>query len=218
MSVIAFTSGFLLRMLVVLVPLNLAMITCGYFIGWRRLAVENGVIENTQLVVLAISLAVGAFAAFKSSHLLRLAMAAWCALMLLLLQREFDFTLLGEDSWLFALRSSHVRLIYWIPILAILAIWASRHFREILRAIASLRWRHLWPTILIVVLGVASQLMENAQQAYRRYFKLFYVGEELMELNVYCIMAMVVIAIAARILRPGSPEIADGRNRLLASA
>lgn len=205
-------------MLAVLVPMNLAMIASGYLLGWRRIAVENGLIENAQLVVLVVALVAGAVAAFKSAHLLRLAMAGWCALMLLLLQREFDFTLLGEESWLYALHGTNARLIYWAPILTALFVWATRYPRDIVRAVAALRWRHLWPTLAIVVMGVTSQWMETAQRAYRKYFEVFYVAEELLELNVYCIMAMVAIAIAVRVLRPGSPAIADGRNRLLPSA
>lgn len=216
MSILAFSSGFLLRLLTVLVPLNLAMIAAGFLLGWERASLENGVIENTQLAVLAASLAAGLIAACKSAHLLRMVMAGWVALMLLLIQREFDFSLLGRDSWLYMLRDMDIRLTYWVPIVAFLIVWALRFVPQIAGAVTALRWRHLWPALLTGVLVVISTKMEDAAKSgvYGAYWDLLVFGEELFELNAYCVIASMAIAIVARLRRPAPDGQIEARNHL----
>lgn len=216
MSILAFSSGFLLRLLMVLVPLNLAMVAAGLVLGWERTSLENGLIENTQLAVLAASLVAGVIAARDSAHLLRMIMAGWAALMLLLIQREFDFSALGRDSWLYTLRSMDVRLAYWVPILALLIVWALRFVPQIARAATALRWRHLWPALLAGVLVVISMKMEDAIKSgsYGPHADFLVFGEELFELNAYCVIAGVAIAVAARLRWPVPPRQAEARNDL----
>lgn len=220
MSIFAFSSTFLLRLLMVMVPLSIVMIAAGLVLGWERASVENGVVENTQLVVLAVSLVAGVVAARNSAHLLRMVMAGWVALMVLLIQREIDFSMLGRESWLYTLRDWDIRLSYWVPIMAFLTVWALRFVPEIARAALALRWRHLWPMLLAGVLILISVQMENAIKSggYREYWDLLTFGEELFELNTYCVIAGIAIAIVARLRRPVSPEQAEARNRLSPSA
>lgn len=216
MSILAFSSRFLLRILVILAPLNLVMIAGGLMLGWERASMENGLIENTQLAVLAISMVAGVIAARASADLLRMVMAGWVALMLLLIQREFDFSMLGHDSWLYTLRSMDVRLSYWAPIAALLIVWALRFVPQIARAVAALRWRHLWPALLTGVLVFISMKMEDAVKTGQHGGRadLLVFGEELFELNAYCVIASVAIAIAARLRRPVSHSQAEARNHL----
>lgn len=216
MSVIAFSKQFFLRLLVLLIPVNLAALAAAALLGWQRSSIENGAIENAQLALLIISLIAGVLASKWSGQLLRVAMAGWVALMLLMIQREVDFSTLGTESWLYTLRDMTLRLALWLPVVAGLLVWAFPYRNLLLERIMALRWRHLWPTLLVGVLMLASELLEQLIKTgdFREQRQFLGFLEELTELNGYCVVAAMAVTIAARARRPASPEQVAARNTL----
>ena len=216
MSVIEFSGRFFVRVLVLM-----ALSTAGAFVGaamlgWIPASTENGIVENYQLLLLAVSLMAGTLAAIWSRHLLRVAMAGWTVLSLLLIQREIDFSMLGRESWLHAISDLSLRLAFWLPVFALVLICALPYWRFVLRSVAALRWVHLWPTVLTGALMVASELAEQMLKAgiFHSHYRMLNFMEEVLEMNGYCVIAATAVAIAARTRRPASAEAVAARNRL----
>lgn len=216
MSVIAFSKQFFLRLLILLGLINLAAFAAAALLGWQRSSVENGALENVQLVMLVVSLAAGAFAAIRSAGLLRLVMASWVAVMLLMIQREVDFSTFGTESWLFALHSMKLRLALWLPIVTALLVWAFPYRDFVPSRAAAIRWRHLWPVLLVGVLMLGSELAEQLIKTgdFREQRDVLGFLEELTELNGYCVVVAMAVAIAARVRRPATPAQVAARNDL----
>lgn len=216
MSILMFSGPFFRRLLLLLAALNVVGFAGAAAFGWLRASLENGVVENMQLLILIVSMVAGIVAACRSGGFLRAVFACWAAVMLLMVQREFDFTVLGTDSLLYRLRGTDVRLAFWIPVLVLLAVWILRYRRELLRSLPAVRWPHVWPILMIGVLMLCSNLAENATKsgaaAGMSSFLVFM--EELLELNAYGVIAAMGLAFAARAGRPATPEEIEARNRL----
>lgn len=216
MSILMFSGLFFKRLLLLLAVLNVIGFAGAAVLGWERASLENGVVENMQLLMLLVSMVAGIVAACRSAGFLRAVFACWAAIMLLMIQREFDFAVLGVDSTLYQLRSTNVRLAFWLPVLAILLIWNLRYWRDLLRCLPALRWAHLWPIALIGALMLCSNLAEQVTKAGAAAgmtsFLVFM--EELLELNGYGVIAAMGLSFAARLGRPATPEEIEARNRL----
>ena len=91
---IYFSTQFFFRLLLLMGLATLGAFISAGFLGWGRAAVENGVVENTQMVLIGISMVAAILASFCSSQLLRVSMAGWAAITLLMIQREIDFRVL----------------------------------------------------------------------------------------------------------------------------
>lgn len=185
-------------------------------LGWEPASRENGVIENAQIALLAVSLVCSLLAAFWSSHLLRVAMCCWAAVMLLMIQREFDFAILDPDGWLYMLRTDAFRIAFWLPLVTGLAVWAFAYRRFVARTVKALRLRHLWPILTLAMLILASEVTEwliSAGFAKGRTY-MFVFAEELFELNGYLVITALALAIALQLRMPGTAEEIAARHRL----
>lgn len=215
MSIISFSRHFFFRLLILMALANLAALIGSLTLGWKRAAIENGFIENMQMTLIVISLAAAIHASIRSSGLLRVAMAGWAAISLLMIQREVDFRTFGEEHWLFALHDTRLRLAFWLPVAALLLISALRHRGDALRALKAVRWRHAWPVAMIGAIILGSELMEQMLKArLLTNYEVAVFFEELFELNAYCVIAATAVAIAMRVRQPGSPDEIAARNRL----
>jgi hypothetical protein len=214
LSFFAFKGPFARLLLLVLAALNVMGFATAAVVGWAAASIENGPIEDVQLFVLFASFLAGIFGALRSRRLLRAVMWCWTALMLLMLQREFDFTAWGTDSWIYQLRSMSVRLSFWIPVVLILAALLGRHTQDLLRAIRAVRLVHVWPVVLVAVIMVASNASEHIAKTPSEWTNIFVFLEEQLELNAYGVIASMGLAFASRLRATVPPAVADARNRL----
>lgn len=212
---IYFSRQFFFRLLILMGLANLAAFAAAAVLGWGRAAVENGFIENIQMVLIIVSMVAAILASIWSSELLRVSMAGWAAINLLMIQREIDFRTFGEEHWLFTLHDATLRFAFWIPLAAVLIVWAARYWRLALRSVMAVRWHHVWPAVLIAFIMLGSELTEQALKArWLTNYEVAVFFEELFELNAYCVIAAAAVAIAVRVRRPGTPEAIAARNRL----
>lgn len=215
MSIITFSRQFFFRLLILMALVNLAALAAGLSLGWKRAAIENGFIENIQMMLILVSMAAALFASIRSAGLLRVAMAGWAAANLLMIQRETDFRAFGEEHWLFAVHDMRLRLAFWLPLVALLLLWGLRHRSDALRTLRALRWRHLWPFAMTGAIILGSELTEQVLKArWVTNYEVAVFFEELIEVNAYCVMAAAAVTIAARVRRPGTPQEIAARNRL----
>jgi hypothetical protein len=214
LSLFLFAKPFVRRLLLLLAALNVAGFAAAAVFGWQRASAENGHVENLQMAMLGLALLAGAVAAWRAAGLARAVFACWVAVLVLMIQREFDFSVATPGSWLARLHDNDVRLAFWLPVLAILLVWTLRHWRALGRSLAALRWRHLWPIAAVGVLAVSSELMETAAKSAGDMTHVLVFFEELVELNDYGILAAMGIAFAARAGRPATPQQIEARNRL----
>lgn len=212
---IYFSRQFFVRLLILMILATVGAFIAAALLGWRRAAVENGVMENVQMALIIISMVAAILASVWSSQLLRVAMAGWAAITLLMIQREIDFRMFGEEHWLFTLHDMRLRFAFWLPVAAILLVWGLRHWRLALRSIQAVRWNHFWPAVMIGVIMLGSELAEQLLKGgWVTNYEVAVFFEELFELNAYCVLAATAVAIAARVRRPGSPEAIAARHRL----
>lgn len=214
MSFFAFKGPFTRNLLLVLAALNIMGFAAAAVVGWAAASVENGPIEDVQLFVLFASFLAGIFGALRSAGLLRAVMLCWTAVMLLMLQREFDFTAWGTDSWIYQLRSMNVRLSFWIPVVLILLALLARHTRDLLCAIRAVRPVHFWPVVLVAVIMVASNISEQLAKTPSEWTNIYVFLEEQLELNAYGVIACMGLAFASSLRATVPPAVADARNRL----
>ena len=212
---ITFSRQFFFRLLILMGLANFMAFAAAALLGWQRAAVENGFIENMQMTLIVISMLAALVASIRSSGLLRVAMAGWAAVNLLMIQREIDFRTFGEEHWLFSLHDMRLRFAFWLPLVAILVLWAWPHRHHGVRAVMALRWRHVWPFLMtgVIILGseVSEQLLKGGVVVNYEVAVFF---EELFELNAYSVIAATAVAIAARAGRTGPAEAVAARNRL----
>lgn len=212
---ITFSRHFFYRLLILMGLANLAALIAGLALGWQRAAVENGFIENMQMAMIVISMAAALLASAWSSGLLRVAMAGWAAVNLLMIQREIDFRTFGEEHWLFFLHDTGLRFAFWLPLVAVLVLWAWPYRRDGVRAVMALRWRHVWPFLMTGAIILGSELSEQLLKArVVTDYEIAVFFEEMFELNAYCVIAATAVAIAARARRPGPASAIAARNRL----
>ena len=214
MSVFLFAKPFALRLLLLLAALNVAGFAAAAQVGWRHASAENGPVEYLQMVMLAAALVAGLVAAWRTAGLARAVFACWVAVLVLMIQREFDFSVATPGSWLARMHDTDARLAFWLPVVAILLIWTLRHWRALGRSLAALRWRHLWPVVAIGVLALSSEMMEGAAKSAGDMTYVLVFLEELVELNAYGILAAMGVAFAMRAGRPATPQQIEARNRL----
>ena len=216
MSVFQFAKPFAKRLLLLLAALTFAGFGAAAILGWERASLENGAVENLQMLMLVAALIAGIVAAWRAAGPLRALLACWVAVMVLMIQREFDFSVAGPGSWLARMRDTDVRLAFWLPVLAILIVWTLRHRQALTRGFSALRWVHLWPVPAIAVLMLCSNLAEKLAKwgSVPGMTDVFVFLEELFELNGYGVIAAMGIAFALRVSRPASPEVVEARNRL----
>lgn len=214
MSIFAFGSQFSRYTVLLLAVLNLFGFSAVALVGWVDASVENGPIEDVQLFALLVSLLAGVVSAYLAKGPLRSVMTTWAALMLLMLQREFDFGAYGTDSWIYQMRSDTVRLAFWMPVLLVLIALLARHTAPLLRAARSVRLIHLWPVVAVAAIMLGSNLCENLATDGSEWTNIFVFLEEQLELNAYGVIACMGVAFASRLLAPVPSAVADARNRL----
>lgn len=216
MSILEFAKPFASRLLALLAALNLAGLGAAATLGWNRASVENGAVENLQMVMLVAALAAGIVAAWRAAGPLRALLACWVAVMVLLIQREFDFSVAAPGSWLARLHDNDARLAFWLPVLAILIVWTLRHRQALMRAFRALRRVHLWPVPAIAVLMLGSDLAEKLAKGSTApgMADVLVFMEELLELNAYGVIAAMALAFAVRVGGSVPAQVLAARNRL----
>ena len=214
MSVFLFDKPFVRRLLLLLAALNLAGFAAAALYGWQQASTENGPVEDLQMLMLAAALVAGLVAVWRTAGLARAVFASWVAVLVLMIQREFDFSVASPGSWLARMHDTDMRLAFWLPVVAILLVWTLRHWRALARSLAALRWRHLWPIVAVGVLALSSEVMEGAAKSAGDMTYVLVFLEELVELNAYGILAAMGLAFAARVGRPATPQQIEARNRL----
>lgn len=211
-SFLIYSRAFAAMLAFVLLVLNVAAVLAGILLGAERASVENGFIENTQMVVLLAAALAFVHGAARSNRAVRFILAGGAALALLMANRELASDFVPADHWLHFVKSFFGRLVFWLAVAAAFAIWAYKLRHEIRRLVRHLDLNGMTPPLLFAGALVASYFTEEAIKAgFGGDYKLWLVFlEETLEANGYMVLCSAAVYFALRARRAAAAGILPG--------
>ena len=192
-------------LVLVFAAVNIPLITWRLASGSEFLADESGVMENAQVIVLALAFVFFSLDALRTHPALRAAAVVMACLCLFMFFREMDFRTLGASEWVISLSSGPGRRKLFYAGLAILLAYAVMKRRQLLAVFPAALSLRAWPLYLWPVLLLAGEAVELQTHATRKddlpgFWSTGQFWEELLELDAYIVLVFAALSFSAIML------------------
>lgn len=180
-----------------------------------QIARENGPVENLQLAVLVMAMAVFIHAGRRPGGASRQFFMAAGIVCLYLFLRELDLRSVPVSEWVRWLGGNIPRKVIQGTVLLTLAFYLSRHFSTVFGAVRGAGIKQMWPYALIFLLFCTAKMAEEISRADKNKFGDFALPhgqfwEEMLELNAH--LMIVAVAMISSWLGRGFSKPRTGKH------